>query len=359
MSDSKEEPSYSTGECSGESVGKRVRGQVGTFLAPVLDKSPLLVTAEVTIAGVRVVSLVDTGATSSCCRWGWYKKWKSHLGPLMQTSSLVIGIGNVPVEVKGVSQPLELEWDSVRDKCQLMVLTKLEIVDVILGMDVLSQLNIQISARNKEASPHKKREICATFRLDKKVQIPAGKSRVFFLENCLKTLTLFEPSDSLPKERLGILTLSQGSKVPVQLDNLSEKDVLLNPEWEIGRLYSVDITDSPKTGHLPKIPNSLSFEQKEDLRQLLKEYKDVFSKEGDPISSTSLVEHEIHTEGPPVRLPFRWQNPIVGELEQSQIKEMLKDGVVRPSASPWASPVVMVKKKGWLKVVLCKLPQSE
>ena len=107
-------------------------------MAPVLDKSSPLVTAEVTIAGVWVVALVDTGATSSCCRWGWYKKWKSHLDPLMQTSSLVIGIGNVPVEVKGVSQPLELEWDSVRDKCQLMVLTTLEDVDVILGMDVLS-----------------------------------------------------------------------------------------------------------------------------------------------------------------------------------------------------------------------------
>ena len=131
----------------------------------------------------------------------------------------------------------------------------------------------------------------------------------------------------------------------VQLDNLSDKDVLLNPVWEIGRLYSVDITDSPKIGHLPNLPNSLSFEQKEDLRQLLKEYKDVFSREGDPISSTSLVEPEIHTEGLPVRLQFWRQNPIVRELEQSQIKDMLKDGVVRPSASPWASPVVMVKKK--------------
>ena len=198
-------------------------------MAPVLDKSSPLVTAEVTIAGVQVVALVDTGATSSCCRWGWYKKWKSHLGPLMQTSSLVIGVGNVPVEVKGVSQPLELVWDSVRDKCQLMVLTTLEDVDVILGMDVLSRLDIQIGSRNKKANPRKERETCATLRLDKKVQIPAGKSRVFFLENCLEALTLFEPSDSLPEELLGIPTLSQGSKVAVQLDNLSEKDVLLKP----------------------------------------------------------------------------------------------------------------------------------
>ena len=34
-------------------------------MAPVLEKSSPLVTAEVTIAGVKVVALVDTGATSS------------------------------------------------------------------------------------------------------------------------------------------------------------------------------------------------------------------------------------------------------------------------------------------------------
>ena len=67
-----------------------------------------------------------------------------------------------------------------------MVLTTLEDVDVILGMYVLSRLDIQIGSRNKKANPRKERETCATLRLDKKVQIPAGKSRVFFLEIALK-----------------------------------------------------------------------------------------------------------------------------------------------------------------------------
>ena len=83
-------------------------------MAPVLDKSSPLVTAEVTIAGVKVVALIDTGATSSCCRWGWYDQWKNHLGPLKQTDTLVIGVGNVPVELKGITQVLDLEWDCKR-----------------------------------------------------------------------------------------------------------------------------------------------------------------------------------------------------------------------------------------------------
>ena len=58
-------------------------------------------------------ALVDTGATTSCCRWGRYKKWKSHLGPLRHSSMMIIGVGNVPIEVKGLSKPLTLLWDGV------------------------------------------------------------------------------------------------------------------------------------------------------------------------------------------------------------------------------------------------------
>ena len=125
------------------------------------------------------------------------------------------------------------------------------------------------------------------------------------------------------------------------------------------KLYPVQIADPLKAGHLPEVPSALDNEQKEALNKLLREYKDVFSKEGDPISSTSLVEHEIYTEGPPVRLPFRRQNPLVRAQEQSQVKEMLRDGVIRPSISPWASPVVMVKKKRRIHEVLCRFPKGE
>ena len=46
------------------------RGQIGTFVAPVLDKASQLINVKVSIVGVEVVALVDTGATTSCCRWG-------------------------------------------------------------------------------------------------------------------------------------------------------------------------------------------------------------------------------------------------------------------------------------------------
>ena len=251
----------------------------------------------------------------------------------------------MPVELKGITQVLELEWDSVRDHCQMVVLPTLEDVDVILGMDIISRLDVQISGRSKDAVPRPESVTSEVMRMSQKVVIPACKSRVFFLTNTVATLTLFEPSDRLPEGLLGLPTLSEGSRVAVQLDNLTEGDITLIPEWEIGTVSSVYLAQAPTGGQLPPIPDSLSFEQQRDLRRLLDEYQDVFSKEGDPISSTSLMEHEIHTTGRPIRLPFRRQNPIVRDIEQQQVKEMLRDEVIRPSTRPWASPVMMVKKK--------------
>ena len=235
-------------------------------MAPVLDKSSPLVTAEVTIAGVKVVALIDTGATSSCCRWGWYDQWKNHLGPLKQTDTLVIGVGNVPVELKGITQVLDLEWDSVRDHCQMVVLPTLEDVDVILGMDIISRLDVQISGRSKDAFPRPESAISEVIRISQKVVMPAGKSRVFFLTNPVASLTLFEPSDRLPEGLLGLPTLSEGSRVAVQIDNLTEGDVTLIPEWEIGTISSVCLAKAPTGGQLPPVSDSLSFEQQADLR---------------------------------------------------------------------------------------------
>ena len=58
-----------------------------------------------------------------------------------------------------------------------------------------------------------------------------------------------------------------------------------------------------------------------------------------------MLEHAIETHGPPLRQPYRRQNPAVRREEMAQVQQMLSSNVIRPSNSPWASPMVMVRKK--------------
>ena len=60
-----------------------------------------------------------------------------------------------PVKVKGLTKPLTLLWDGVGGKFQLVVLPTLHDVDVVLGVDVLSQLNIQFDLVKQVVRPYR------------------------------------------------------------------------------------------------------------------------------------------------------------------------------------------------------------
>ena len=63
------------------------------------------------------------------------------------------------------------------------------------------------------------------------------------------------------------------------------------------------------------------------------------------LGCTPLLEHTIETHWPPLRQPYRRQNPTVRREAMTQVQQMLASDVIRPSNRPWASTVVMVKKK--------------
>ena len=126
---------------------------MGTVVAPGLGKTSDLVFVTVSIAGVEVVALVGTGATTSCCRWEWYQKWKDYLGGVIKSKVRIVGVGNDPIKKKGVTRPLTLHWDGVKGKCQLKILTTLTDVDVLLGRDVLSQFKVKINFEKQVVSP--------------------------------------------------------------------------------------------------------------------------------------------------------------------------------------------------------------
>ena len=58
------------------------------------------------------------------------------------------------------------------------------------------------------------------------------------------------------------------------------------------------------------------------------------------------VEHKIETGGatPIKQLPRRLPNSLRSVVEE-QVEEMLENNIIKPSNSPWSSPIVLVRKK--------------
>ena len=170
-----------------------------------------------------------------------------------------------------------------------------------------------------------------------------------------------QQSSNVPSHLLFPRTLSRvtrGGHAVVQVTNASPTDITLYKNTTLGHCTPVQnllaiSTDNCETQATPT-PSSpvidlshcdLSQSQKQQLQELLNRYDNVFAHPGEPLGRTNMVKHPIRTSGAPIRQPMHRLPASLKDTVNSQIQDMLDTGVIQPSCSPWASPVVMVKKK--------------
>lgn len=149
--------------------------------------------------------------------------------------------------------------------------------------------------------------------------------------------------------------------ISLRVVNCSEEPVMLRKDetiaWcsSVQKIYGTQISESSVSeGELcpalqdliERSSEHLTEDGKKQLTKLIREFSDVFAHSSDDYGQTSLVEHEIDTglaapvKQAPRRIPLAKQ-----EIAAEEIKKMLKAGVIEPSTSPWASPVVLATKK--------------
>ena len=90
----------------------------------------------------------------------------------------------------------------------------------------------------------------------------------------------------------------------------------------------------------------LTVEQKHQLKELLLQNGDLFALDPSELGVTNVVQHTINTgDSTPIRqqarrIPFALRSKV-----DNMTEEMLEQGIIQPSRSPWASPIVLVAKK--------------
>ena len=162
--------------------------------------------------------------------------------------------------------------------------------------------------------------------------------------------------------------VKMGSKTKTYHVNMLKKYISREPE---GNVVPVDDTDGatiavagvihqdvdPELGEVPdlegyrqregvrdvKLGDELPEDQRCVLKDLVRRYPDVFT---DMPGETDVIQHQIRlTDDTPIRCkPYPLPYAMREEL-RNEVDTMLEMGVVRPSTSPYASPIVMVKKK--------------
>ena len=91
---------------------------------------------------------------------------------------------------------------------------------------------------------------------------------------------------------------------------------------------------------------TLSVAQLEEVVELLLKYEDCFVGASGKVGLTDMATHSIDTGiNRPVKQPPRMTSFEEKDQIERQLSELLLDGKVQASESPWASPVLLIKKK--------------
>ncbi|RVE58875.1 hypothetical protein OJAV_G00198510 [Oryzias javanicus] len=178
---------------------------------------------------------------------------------------------------------------------------------------------------------------------------------------------LFDPSDcKLPAGLLAspsLVEVVRGTTY-VPIVNVGSMDVSLHPRTLLGTLDTVHVVSLPagvteeaavrSQAVSQTVPaqigdidlSRLSAEEQEEVRSLLSRYSSVFSAHDGDLGCTNLISHDIPLlDDTPVRQRYRRIPPSEYEVVKEHINQLLKTQIIRESCSPYASPIVLVKKK--------------
>ena len=250
------------------------------------------ITGQLSLEGIPVLGLVDTGASVTCMGFSMWWRYRAQWGPLKPFGGVVHGAHGKPLQIAGKTQHLDLQWGEACGRASFIVIVGLESPPCLIGMDIMWPLRVRIDVTNgtatpaqpdtqtvhlnvaqqpKEAEPpqnaaHKPlptppQEIilppatphtASCTLLPQTADIPGETARLVRCHNPWPNEDVyFYPEDALPAFVTGVPALSSGSELWIAIHNHRPEPLRLHSGQNIGVLEVITVADAPSSTSKP------------------------------------------------------------------------------------------------------------
>ena len=293
-----------------------------------MQRDGLMFVRSVVLAGVPCQALLDTGATRSfvCTQFAE----RHHLAlPVKLACSVVLGDGSTVTAVAATAR-LPLQLGTAQCAVSLVAIPLNSAFAVVLGQDWLAENRVVLDAGTGQVT------------VKGVVVAPAGVGAHAgpHVDTAADVLPPPPVPAATPRVSGGSLLLTAA-----QLQRLVRKGQAKEAYLFVVRAAEVS-ADTPEldTAHLDVGDGPVD---RAELMKLLQHYADRFQPVPPGAVSTAGLVHTIPLQPgaqPINQRPYRTPQQLLPELE-AQVQELLDKGWIRPSSSPWGSPVLFVPKK--------------
>ena len=350
-------------------------------------RNSLSLLVPVTFGKNRARLIVDTGAAVTVISSNVYNNLPSDIRPPLDETSSALKLEVANEGLLSVLGTTTLEFKIKKETFRWTVFIAPIRDDGLLGLDFLQEHNFVLSAENGlrlngkkcptliQKVPYRAIRVCCK----ETVVVPAYSEMVLEgYPSSGKVSTKLGVVSPFPNEwddKLGIAvghSLIDNTKVatgiPVRVMNPSPYEIEIKENTPLGQVTEVDgvsgnfdskssrhfLPFSEKSKNLPDHLNelyqnsvkTLNKSQRDKLKSLLAKHGGVFAKSKLDLGRTSVVRHKINTGNTePIRQRPRRPPHAFKDEEAKIIDEQLKAGIIKESSSPWASPLVYVRKR--------------
>lgn len=256
-------------------------------------------------------------------------------------------------------------------KIKLLLFDFHDYFDILLGVDSLKILKARIDFANDEIQTPETKIKFKYRETETQTKNETNESQCFLIEPETEKIIKVKVSSVnngeaiIPETNLGPLIIPESI---VTVKNSETCCVIKNPTEETKKLtLFAPLVVEPMTEFeepQQKISNlnqlsskpvldftkikmdHMTPEERSAIKNLLKKYSDIFYQEGQQLTFTNAIKHDIHTKDNIPVFTKAYRIPEIHRKEvNSQIDNMLNQNIIRHSNSPWNSPIWIVPKK--------------